>query len=121
MKVNHNTTAKERRVRRIRMKVRGTAERPRLHVFRSNQHFYIQAIDDQSGRTVASANDLQPTMRKVVEGKKKSDVALLVMETIAEKLTKAKIKRIVFDRGAYRYHGKVMSVAEGLRAKGFEF
>src|SRR5258706_12426110 len=106
MKINHQKTAKAKRVMRIRAKVRGTTERPRLTVFRSNKATYLQVIDDQKGKTVAFAQS-EPTkdVTKIDETKAAAVV-------LAEKLKKAKIKKLVFDRGSYKYHGRVKAVAE---------
>jgi len=92
---------------RIRAKISGTAERPRVVVFRSNSHLYLQAIDDASGKTLASTSDL----------KSKENVA----ESLANNLLDKKIKKIVFDRGGYKYHGRIKEVADNLRKAGLEF
>ena len=113
---------KERRHRRVRAKVIGSAERPRLCVFRSNQHIYAQLIDDQQGKTLTSAKDLE-----IKDLKAKNDLsgkqakAFSVGELIAEKAEKLKIKTIVFDRGGYKYHGRVKALADGARSKGLVF
>jgi large subunit ribosomal protein L18 len=117
MKVNHNITSKMRRVTRTRSKVRGTAERPRLTVFRSNQTTYLQIIDDSVGKTLASATG------KEVKGSSeltKLAEAIEMTKILAEKAKKAGVKRLVFDRGPYKYHGRVKAVADTIRASGFE-
>ncbi|KKR92000.1 MAG: 50S ribosomal protein L18 [Candidatus Woesebacteria bacterium GW2011_GWA1_41_13b] len=96
----------QRRAVRTRNKVRGSSDRPRLSVFRSNKYIWAQVIDDSMGKTLAAAG-----------GKKPAEVG----KTIAERALKAKIKRIVFDRGAYRYHGQVKILAEAAREGGMEF
>lgn len=95
-----------RRHKRIRAKIRGTEARPRLCIFRSLKYIYAQAIDDDKGRTLASACDKSPQK---------------VGQSIAQKLIKLKIKKVVFDRGGYKYHGKVKSLAEAARKQGLEF
>ena len=105
---------------RVRRKIRGTAERPRLSVFRSLKHVYAQVIDDTNGRTLVAASSLESD-----KGSKKAggnvESAKKVGEAIAEKALKAKIQKVVFDRGGRLYHGVVKSVAEGARGKGLEF
>jgi large subunit ribosomal protein L18 len=117
-KVNHSLSAAEKRQRRVRMKVRGTAERPRLHVFRSNTSTYMQVIDDAAGKTLAAAST---KTAKVKKGMTKLQQAEVAATELAEKLKKAKVVKLVFDRGSYKYHGRVKAVAEVVRAQGFEF
>lgn len=109
-----------RRHRRIRAKILGTAERPRLAVARSLKHIVVQAIDDTSGRTLVAANDkeLKDAARK---GKKPIDIAKLVGELIGEKAKAKGISTVVFDRGGYAYHGRVRALAEGARSAGLKF
>lgn len=107
---------RERRARRVRAKVRGTSEIPRLSVFRSHNNLYVQLIDDSSGKTLASVSSY-----KIKEKNKKKDVAAKIGEAIAEKAKEIGVKSVVFDRGAYSYHGRVASVAEGARSKGLKF
>jgi len=95
------------RKKRIRAKISGIASRPRLNIFRSNKFLYLQAIDDEKGVTLASASTL----------KDKEKVA----EVLAKKLQEKKIKKIVFDRAGFKYHGKIKKIAEDLRKKGLEF
>lgn len=102
--------------RRIRAKVSGTAQRPRLSVFRSNQQIYAQLIDDQAGQTVASASSLETDLGK--DGKTPTETATLVGQRIAEKAKEAGIEAAIFDRNGYRYHGRVKAVAEGAREGG---
>ena len=104
-----------RRHRRVRKKVLGTAERPRLAVYRSNRHIYAQLIDDHAGTTLVSASTLAEG-----EGDPKAR-AKSVGEQIASKAKSAGIDRAVFDRGGFRYHGRVQAVAEGAREGGLEF
>jgi large subunit ribosomal protein L18 len=107
-----------RRHRRVRKKVLGTAERPRLAVFRSNKHIYVQAIDDISGRTLASASTLEAERRG--DATATVDAAKQVGQAIAERVKAAGITAVVFDRGGFKYHGRVAAVADGARAAGLE-
>src|SRR3989344_1052227 len=92
---------KKRRERRVRIKTRGTADKPRFSVFRSHQHIYAQLIDDVNGKTIAAASSLE------IKGKlKKSEIAKRVGEAIAEKAKKLGVSSAIFDRGRYRYHGQ---------------
>lgn len=93
----------------------GTAERPRLTVFRSNQHVYVQAIDDEAQRTLAAANDAAGTVTGT-----KTERARQVAQALNKQLQKAKITKLIFDRGSYKYHGRVKAVAEALREAGIE-
>jgi large subunit ribosomal protein L18 len=103
-------TSKERRKLRTRKKIFGTGNRPRLSVFRSNKYIYAQLIDDENGRTITSAS-----------GDKKTESAFEVGKKIAEQAKKHKIKSVVFDKGSYKYHGRVKSLADGAREGGLEF
>jgi large subunit ribosomal protein L18 len=106
---------RRRRHRRVRKKVSGTAQRPRLVVFRSDKHTYAQLVDDDAGYTLATVSSL-----KVVDGKKTEKAAAVGKQVAA--LAKDKgITRVVFDRGGYKYHGRVKAVAEGAREGGLEF
>jgi len=110
-----------RRKRTIRKRVAGTAERPRLSVFRSNAHIYVQAIDDVTHRVLAAASDREKEIAAAAQGKKKRERAKIVGKTIAERLKKANVVQVVFDRNGYIYHGRVKEVAEGAREGGLEF
>jgi large subunit ribosomal protein L18 len=110
-----------RRHRRVRKRVQGTAERPRLSVYRSLSHIYAQVIDDDAGRTLASASDLDADVRGERNGKRKTDVAKLVGELVARRAKEQGISRVVFDRGGYRFHGRVQALATGAREGGLEF
>jgi large subunit ribosomal protein L18 len=105
--------ARIRRHARVRRKVSGTAERPRLAVFRSNRHIYAQLIDDAAARTIAAASD-----REVEASGPKRDAAKAVGELIAARAKDAGVERAVFDRGGRLYHGRVAALAEGAREKG---
>ena len=106
--------ARVRRHRRVRTKIVGTAERPRLAVFRSNRHIYAQLIDDDAARTIASASDREISGG----GKGKTDPAKEVGELLAERAKAAGVERVVFDRGGRLFHGRVAALAEGAREKG---
>jgi large subunit ribosomal protein L18 len=107
--------------RRIRGRLYGVPERPRLAVFRSTKHMYVQAIDDLAGATLASASTLDPECRETLDGKNKSDAAKLVGETVAKRLKDKGIGSVVFDRGGFRYTGRVKAVADGARESGLKF
>ena len=113
--------ARATRHERIRATLKGTAARPRLCVFRSLQHIYVQVIDDEQGHTLTSASTLEPEIAKKVDGKKKADQATIVGTTVAERALKAGVKLVVFDRGGYKYHGRVKTLAEAARKAGLEF
>jgi len=106
-----------RRRRRVRGKIRGTAERPRLSVFRSNRGVVAQLIDDDSGRTIAAVNWIEPELRELGT----MEQAKRVGELVAERAKQAGVSSCVFDRGGYRYHGRVRAVAEGAREGGLAF
>ncbi|MGO9872337.1 MAG: 50S ribosomal protein L18 [Acidimicrobiia bacterium] len=107
-----------RRHRRVRKKVLGTAARPRLAVFRSNKHIYVQAIDDIAGRTVASASTMESDQRSGATAT--VDAATQVGRLIAERVQAVGITSVVFDRGGFKYHGRVAAVADGARAAGLQ-
>ena len=109
---------RKRRHKRVRAKISGTAKIPRLCVFRSNKHIYAQLIDDTQGKTLLSASDLEIKFK----GKKtKTEKAFEVGKLIAKKAQEKKIQKIVFDRGGYKYHGRVKALAEGAREGGLKF
>ena len=109
---------RKRRHRRVRKKVAGTPARPRLAVFRSNRHIVAQVIDDQSGRTLAAASSVEKDVR--AGGSGKTATASTVGRLVAERATAAGVSRVVFDRGGFRYHGRVAAVAEAAREAGLE-
>jgi large subunit ribosomal protein L18 len=109
--------AKVRRTKRVRSGVRGSQDRPRLSVFRSNRAIWAQIIDDTSGRTLANAASAQLT----AAGLSKKDQATKVGELLAEKAKAAGINKVVFDRGPYLYHGRVKALADGARQGGLDF
>ena len=115
---------RERRERahlRVRQRVRGSAERPRLSVYKSLQYVYAQVIDDGNGATLAHASSLDAGLRKESAKGTNKDAAGKVGGLVAERAKKAGVKQVVFDRGGYRYHGRVKALAEGARAAGLEF
>ncbi len=128
-----------KRHKRVRAKVKGTKERPRLGVFRSNKHIYGQLIDDEKGKTILSSSDLELKKSKVkspkskiqIKNKKTKDIqkplsgkiatAYEVGQLLAKKAIEKKIEKIVFDRGGYKYHGRIKALAEGAREGGLKF
>src|SRR3989344_1914103 len=106
---------RESKHKRVRKTIFGNMDRPRVAVFKSGQHIYAQIIDDLEGKTLAAESDL-----KVKEGTKK-EKAMKVGESLAQKAVKAKITKVVFDRGGFAYHGRIASLAEGLRKGGLQF
>ncbi len=122
MKKTHTArAARTRRHIRVRKTLAGTPERPRLAVFRSLNHIYVQIIDDLAGQTIAAASDLDADVRAGRDGKKKSDVASLVGESLAKKAKDKGIKSVVFDRGGFKYQGRVKALAEAARKGGLSF
>ena len=113
--------ARERRHRRVRGRVSGTPERPRLNVFRSLRNISAQVIDDLHGRTLASASTSEPGVRAQLAGLPKLEQAKVVGKVIAERAKAAGITQVVFDRGGYKYHGRVKALAEASREGGLEF
>ena len=113
---------RKRRHVRVRAKVNGTPNRPRLNVFRSSAHIYAQVIDDTAGHTVASASDLEPDVRSAAgDGATKVARARAVGQAIAERAKAAGYESVVFDRGGFLYHGRVKAVADGARESGLNF
>lgn len=109
--------SRTRRHRRVRKKVIGTSERPRLAVFRSNRHIYAQVIDDVAGRTLASAS----TLDESISGKDPKERAKAVGKAVGDKAKSAGVGKVTFDRGGFMYHGRVQALAEGAREAGLEF
>lgn len=106
-----------KRRRRVRAKVHGSAERPRISVFRSNRGLFAQLIDDESGRTLAAANWTEPELRSL----KPMDQSRRIGELLAERAKSAGVESAVFDRGGYKYHGRVKALADGARDGGLAF
>ncbi|SHO44940.1 50S ribosomal protein L18 [Desulfopila aestuarii] len=119
-KTNPRTIARAKRVRRIRKKITGTSERPRLRVFKSNKHIYAQIIDDSQGRTLVAMSTVDKEF-EAGEEKGKSGAAKAVGLKIAERAKAAGIEQVVFDRGGYIYHGRVKALSEGAREGGLNF
>jgi len=113
--------ARKRRHTRLRVKVVGTASRPRLCVFRSLKHIYVQVIDDSSGRTLVSASSLDPEFRDKNSGITKVKGAELVGSLIGRRVLYNGVSQVVFDRGGYKYHGRVKALAEAARQAGLQF
>ncbi len=105
------------RHRRVRRRVAGGGDRPRLSVFRSNKQIYAQIIDDAAGHTLASASSVE----SIVEGPGKIDVAKGVGTSVAKRAIELGVKKVVFDRGGYQYHGRVKALADAARAEGLDF
>jgi large subunit ribosomal protein L18 len=113
--------ARAKRKHSIRKRVRGTAERPRLSVFRSARHMYAQVVDDVGRKTLAAASTLDEALKEPLKGKKKRDQAKQVGAVVAQKCLALQIDKVVFDRNGYQYHGRVMSLAAGAREAGLKF
>jgi large subunit ribosomal protein L18 len=111
----------ERRQRRVRAKVTGTAARPRLRVTRTNTHIYAQVIDDVAGATLVAASTVDPQVRGELKNGSNIDAAKAVGEAVGRKAVDAGIKQVVFDRGGRIYHGRVKALADGARSAGLEF
>ncbi len=113
--------ARERRHRRIRKKIYGTTERPRLNVFRSLHHIYAQIIDDSVGHTLVSASTMDKEIRDECEELAKTEAAKVVGAALAERALDQGITTVIFDRGGYKYHGRVQALAEAARKGGLDF
>ncbi len=124
MKITNKDDRRQRIKYRIRKRVRGTATQPRLSVFRSVSHIYVQVIDDLAGQTLAAASSVEPAVKaKMTDGARAGNNkgAGVVGETIAERLKAKGISKVVFDRNGFLYHGRVREVAEAARKAGLEF
>ncbi len=113
--------ARLRRHRRVRKRVFGTPERPRLNVYRSLTHIYAQIIDDTVGHTLASASTIDREIRERVAGLPKTEQARIVGRVLAERALAKGVTKVAFDRGGYKYHGRVKALAEGAREGGLDF
>lgn len=111
----------ERRQRRVRGKIAGTAERPRLRVTRTNDHIYAQVIDDVAGKTLASASSVDPEVNKDLKNGANIEAARAVGEAIGARAKAAGVTTVIFDRGGRVYHGRVKALADGARSAGLEF
>ncbi len=110
-----------RRKARVRGKIEGTPERPRMSVFRSARHIFVQAIVDDPGKTIAEASTLSKDLQETIRGLKKTAAAREVGKLVSARLQKLGIERVVFDRGRYLYHGRVKAVADAAREAGLKF
>jgi large subunit ribosomal protein L18 len=113
--------ARRRRHIRVRKKISGTLERPRLNVFRSLAEIYAQLIDDKTGHTLVSASSIDQEIRSQMDGMKKTEQAQVVGKTLAERAKEKGFEEVVFDRGGYRYAGRVKAIADGAREGGLKF
>lgn len=113
--------ARKRRHARVRKSVSGTAARPRLNVFRSSSHIYAQVVDDVAGHTIAAASDTDKDLATEIAGKSKSERAAIVGKALAERAKSRGIDTVVFDRGGYKYHGRVQALASAAREAGLGF
>ena len=120
-RTNRKESARQKRKTRIRKRIFGTEARPRLSVFRSAKHIYAQLVVDSSGSTILAASTVSPEIRDEVAKLKKSDAARKVGEWIGRKAAEKNIRKVVFDRNGFLYHGRVKALAEGARESGLEF
>lgn len=120
-RIKSRSAARKRRHTRVRKQISGTIERPRLNVFRSVSEIYAQVIDDEAGQTLASASTIDHDLRADLEGKSKTEQARMIGEALAERAKLRGIEKVVFDRGGYRYSGRVKALADGARKGGLEF
>jgi large subunit ribosomal protein L18 len=117
----------ERKVRdvrlrkRIRQRVQGTPERPRLHVFKSNAYIYTQVIDDRKGAVLLTASTLEKEVRAKAKSTKNKDACVLLGELLGQRLKAARIDKVVFDRGTHPYHGRIKTLADAIRKEGIQF
>jgi large subunit ribosomal protein L18 len=120
-KINPRSLARVRRQHRVRRKVKGTTERPRLCIFRSARHIYVQVIDDINRQTLAAVSTMTPGVKEKVKGMKKTEAAKIIGREIAQ-VAKAKgIVKVIFDRNGFLYHGRVAALSESAREAGLEF
>ncbi len=112
--------ARKRRHHRVRVNISGTADRPRLNVFRSLKHIYAQVIDDTEGHTLVSASTLDKDILSQASGKSKKEQAAIVGKVLAERAKAAGIEEVIFDRGGYLFHGRVRALADGAREAGLK-
>jgi len=119
--VSKREQGRVRRHHRVRLRVYGTPERPRMNVFRSNSHLYAQIIDDTTGKTLVSASTLDKEIKDKVKSGANRTAAVAVGRLVAERALQANLKSVVFDRGGYRFHGRIKALAEASREKGLKF
>jgi len=120
-KLDPKVKARIKRKQRIRKKIFGTSDRPRLSVFRSSRHIYAQLIDDTSGQTVLAASTLEPSVREQGGFKDKTAAAVHIGKVVAERALEKGIEKVVFDRNGFLYHGRVKALSEGAREAGLKF
>jgi large subunit ribosomal protein L18 len=113
--------ARAKRHSRVRSRITGTSERPRLNVFRSLSDIYVQIIDDNTGHTLVAASSIDHKLRDEVKGLNKTEQAMKIGKAVAERAREKGIQKVVFDRGGYRYIGRVKALADGAREGGLEF
>lgn len=121
MATKNRAVARIRRHARVRKNLAGTPERPRLNVYRSITEIYVQVIDDQSGHTLVAASSVDGELRQKMNGLSKTEQAKLVGQTVADRAKSKGITSVVFDRGGFRYMGRVKALAEGARENGLQF
>jgi large subunit ribosomal protein L18 len=121
MAEKNRSGARIKRHARVRINVQGTQQRPRLSVFRSLSEIYAQVIDDQAGNTIVSASTIDQELRGQMKGLKKSEQAKIVGKTLAERAKVKGVQTVVFDRGGFKYSGRVKALADGAREGGLEF
>jgi large subunit ribosomal protein L18 len=124
MRIKTKEDRRDRIKLRIRKRIQGSEARPRLTVFRSLAHIYVQVVDDVNGRTIASASSVEPSVKGALDKKARGDNvagAKAIGKTIAERLLEKGVKRVVFDRNGFLYHGRVKAVADAAREAGLEF
>jgi large subunit ribosomal protein L18 len=120
-KTNDVRLARKHRHGRVRGKVMGTSQRPRLNVYRSLNHIYAQIIDDSQGHTLLAVSSVDPSLRQSLASKTKIEQAAAVGKTLAERAVQSGITQVVFDRGGYKYHGRVKALADASREGGLQF
>ena len=120
-KLDPKVKSRIKRKKRIRKKITGDSQRPRLSVFRSARHIYAQVIDDTSGRTLAAASTLEPTVRGKKTFENKTAAAAYIGKVVAERAREKGIAKVVFDRNGFLYHGRVKALSQGAREAGLEF
>lgn len=120
-KIDTRNSDRKRRHERVRDKVIGTSECPRMVVFRSLKHIYAQVIDDMEGKTIVSASTLEEDIKPLIEGKNSKEIAFVVGEQVGKKVLEKGVKKVIFDRGGYKYHGRIAELANGARSAGLEF
>ncbi|MEM9691791.1 MAG: 50S ribosomal protein L18 [Myxococcota bacterium] len=119
--MSKQVTGRRRRQLRIRNRITGTPQRPRLSIFRSASHIYAQVIDDEAGRTLADASSHSKELKGQLDGKDKTEVAKAVGALVAQRCKAKDITKVVFDRGGFLYHGRVQALADAAREAGLEF